>query len=387
MKKNELCHFLFSFSLVAVALLTACDKAPQSAPPPGPLEVGIHTLKEVPQHLDTDLPGRTAAYRIAEVRPQVNGILQKRLFDEGADIKEGQQLYQIDPATYEAQVSRTAASLESTRLLAERYAALLASKAISQQQHDDAQSAWRQAAAAADVARIDLGYTRVYAPITGRIGRSSASEGALVAVGQPMPMATIQQIDPIYVDVTQSSNDILKLKRNLASGRSQRDAEKARTVRLFLEDGSEYEHTGKLKLSEVGVDEGTGSVTIRAIFPNPNGKLQPGMFVHARLSTETRLNALLAPQQAVYRAANGKPRVWVVGEDDVVDAREIVTSRTLGNTWLIEQGLKAGERVVTEGLQKVRPGMKVKPVEAKNIDMKTTLSAPKSGDSAANDKK
>ena len=385
---TSVCH-RFCLPLLTAALLAACDQGPQNAPP-GPLEVGVYTLKEIPLQLDADLPGRTVAYRVAEVRPQVNGIVQKRLFEEGAEIREGQQLYQIDPATYEAQTARTQASLQAARLLAERYAALLPEKAVSQQQHDDAQSAWRQAAAAAEMAAIDLRYTRVLAPISGRIGRSAASEGALVAVGQPEPMAAIQQIDPIYVDVTQSSNDILKLKRGLASGRSRHDAETARTVRLFLEDGTEYEHPGKLKLSEVGVDQGTGSVTIRALFPNPKGKLQPGMFVHARLATETRVNALLAPQQAVYRAANGKPRVWVVGENNVVDTREIVTLRTLGNTWLVEQGLKAGDRLVTEGLQKVRPGMKVEPVDAKNVDMKTDLSAPDTqnpGDSASNDKK
>ena len=384
MKTNAHRRFTFCLPLLAVALLVACDKAPQSAPP-GPLEVGVHTLKETPLQLDTDLPGRTAAYRIAEVRPQVNGIVQKRLFEEGAEIREGQQLYQIDPATYEAQVARTKASLESTRLLAERYAALLPSKAISQQQHDDAQSAWRQASAAADMAAIDLRYTRVLAPISGRIGRSLASEGALVAVGQPMAMATIQQIDPIYVDVTQSSADILKLKRDLASGRSRRDAEKSRSVQLFLEDGSEYEHAGKLKLSEIGVDQGTGSVTIRAIFPNPDGKLQPGMFVHARLTTGTRANALLAPQQAVFRNSKGLPMAWVIGEDNVANMREIETARTVGNTWLIDKGLQAGERVVTEGVQKLRPGMKVSPVDAGNVRIKTDLSGTEAEKTTAKD--
>ena len=384
MKTNAHRCFSACLPLLAVVLLTACDNAPQSAPP-GPLEVGVHTLKETPMQLDTDLPGRTVAYRIAEVRPQVNGIVQKRLFEEGAEIREGQQLYQIDPATYEAQVARTKASLESTRLLAERYAALLPSKAISQQQHDDAQSAWRQASAAADMAAIDLRYTRVLAPISGRIGRSLASEGALVAVGQPMAMATIQQIDPIYVDVTQSSAEILKLKRDLASGRSRRDAEKSRSVQLFLEDGSEYEHVGKLKLSEIGVDQGTGSVTIRAIFPNPDGKLQPGMFVHARLTTGTRANALLAPQQAVFRNSKGLPMAWVVGEDDVVNMREIETARTVGNTWLIDKGLQAGERVVTEGVQKLRPGMKVSPVDADNVRIKTDLSGAEAEKTTAKD--
>ncbi len=374
MKTYAFRRFAFCFPLLAVALLAACDKGPQSAPPAGPLAVGVHAVQTYALQLDADLPGRTAAYRMAEVRPQVNGIVQKRLFEEGAEIKEGQQLYQIDPATYEAQVARTKASLESTRLLAERYAALLPSKAISQQQHDDAQSAWRQATAAAEMAAIDLRYTRVLAPISGRIGRSQASEGALVAVGQPMPMATIQQIDPMYVDVTQSSAEILKLKRDLASGRSQRSGNQARQVALFLEDGSEYEHHGKLKLSEVGVDQGTGSVTIRAVFPNPDGKLQPGMFVHARLATELRTDALLVPQQAVARNSRGRPTVWVVDEDGAVVNREIETVRTVGNTWLVDKGLQAGERVVTEGVQKLRPGMKVTPAEARNVQISTNLS-------------
>ncbi|MCW1938303.1 efflux RND transporter periplasmic adaptor subunit [Pseudomonas sp. MDMC_285] len=360
--------FAVLVSAIAVAMLglTGCQEssAPQTQQTP---QVGVVTLEAKPFALTSEVPGRTSAYRIAEVRPQVNGIIQKRLFTEGSEVKAGQQLYQIDPATYEAAYKSAQATQLSAKSLADRYKLLVNDKAVSQQAYDEARAASLQADAALEQARIDLRYTKVMAPISGRIGRSAVTEGALVSNGQANAMATIQQLDPIYVDVTQSSKELLRLRRDLAEGRLQKASESAAKVALKLEDGSRYAHEGTLEFSEVAVDESTGSVTLRAVFPNPDHLLLPGMFVHAELLSGVRQNAILAPQQGVTRNQRGEPTAMVVGADNKVELRVLKADRTAGSAWLVEEGLKEGDRLITEGLQFVQPGAEVKAVPAGNV--------------------
>lgn len=360
--------FAVLVSAIAVAMLglTGCQEssAPQTQQTP---QVGVVTLEAKPFALTSEVPGRTSAYRIAEVRPQVNGIIQKRLFTEGSEVKAGQQLYQIDPATYEAAFKSAQATQLSAKSLADRYKLLVNDKAVSQQAYDEARAASLQADAALEQARIDLRYTRVMAPISGRIGRSAVTEGALVSNGQASAMATIQQLDPIYVDVTQSSKELLRLRRDLAEGRLQKASDSAAKVALKLEDGSRYAHEGTLEFSEVAVDESTGSVTLRAVFPNPDHLLLPGMFVHAELLSGVKENAILAPQQGVTRNQRGEPTAMVVNAENKVEQRVLKADRTAGNAWLVEDGLKDGDRLITEGLQFVRPGAEVKAVPASNV--------------------
>nr|WP_314478435.1 efflux RND transporter periplasmic adaptor subunit [uncultured Pseudomonas sp.] len=356
-------------SAVALAtLLSGCKKEDQAAQQQQQApQVGVVTLQPQSFTLTTELPGRTNAYRIAEVRPQVNGIILKRLFKEGSEVKQGQQLYQIDPAVYEANLSKAQADLQATRSLADRYKQLIEEQAVSRQEYDDANAKRLQAEASLKSAQIDLRYTKVLAPISGRIGRSAVTEGALVNSGQTNAMATIQQLDPIYVDVTQSTAELLKLRRELESGQLQRAGDNAASVQLMLEDGSLYKQEGRLEFSEVAVDETTGSVTLRAIFPNPDHTLLPGMFVHARLKAGVNANAILAPQQGVTRDLKGAPTALVVNKDNKVELRQLKASRTVGSDWLIEEGLNPGDRLITEGLQYVRPGAEVKVSEATNV--------------------
>nr|WP_059392640.1 efflux RND transporter periplasmic adaptor subunit [Pseudomonas toyotomiensis] len=360
--------FAVLVSAIAVAMLslTGCQEssAPQTQQTP---QVGVVTLEAKPFALTSEVPGRTSAYRIAEVRPQVNGIIQKRLFTEGSEVKAGQQLYQIDPATYEATFKSAQATQLSAKSLADRYKLLVADKAVSQQAYDEARAAGLQADAALEQARIELRYTKVMAPISGRIGRSAVTEGALVSNGQANAMATIQQLDPIYVDVTQSSKELLRLRRDLAEGRLQKASDSAAKVALKLEDGSRYAHEGTLEFSEVAVDESTGSVTLRAVFPNPDHLLLPGMFVHAELLSGVKQNAILAPQQGVTRNQRGEPTAMVVGADNKVELRVLKADRTAGSAWLVEEGLNEGDRLITEGLQFVQPGAEVKAVPASNV--------------------
>ncbi|UZT77582.1 efflux RND transporter periplasmic adaptor subunit [Ectopseudomonas chengduensis] len=360
--------FAVLVSAIAVAMLslTGCQEssAPQTQQTP---QVGVVTLEAKPFALTSEVPGRTSAYRIAEVRPQVNGIIQKRLFTEGSEVKAGQQLYQIDPATYQAAFKSAQATQLSAKSLADRYKLLVVDKAVSQQAYDEARAAALQAEAALEQARIDLRYTKVMAPISGRIGRSAVTEGALVSNGQANAMATIQQLDPIYVDVTQSSKELLRLRRDLAEGRLQKASDSAAKVALKLEDGSHYAHEGTLEFSEVAVDESTGSVTLRAVFPNPDHLLLPGMFVHAELVSGVKQNAILAPQQGVTRNQRGEPTAMVVGADNKVELRVLKADRTAGSAWLVEEGLNAGDRLITEGLQFVQPGAEVKAVPATNV--------------------
>jgi membrane fusion protein (multidrug efflux system) len=362
-----------SISLLALAL-SACGQKQDAGPPPGKPKVGVVTLKSEPVSLSTELPGRTTAYRVAEVRPQVNGIIQKRLFVEGGEVKAGAQLYQIDPSLYQADldskraaVERAQAQLQTSTLLAQRYKPLAEARAVSRQTYDDAVATRQQAQAdvtagkaAVETSRINLVYTKVLAPISGIIGRSNVTEGALVTANQTTAMASLQQIDPIYVDVTQSSVQLLKLQDDLAAGRIQRaDNAQAAKVTLKLEDGSTYNQPGKLQFSEVTVDPTTGSVTLRAEFPNPDRRLLPGMFVRARLDNGVAKDGLLVPQLGVTRSQRGLPTALVVNAQNKVELRDIKTETAIGDKWLVTSGLKEGDRVIVQGLQTVKPGAEV----------------------------
>lgn len=350
----------------------------KAAAAPAPVAVGVVTLKAEHVAVSTELPGRTSAYRIADVRPQVSGIILKRLFTEGGDVQAGQQLYQIDPASYQATydsaqaaLAKAKATLTTAKLKADRYKPLVAVNAVSRQDYDDAVAAAAEAEAdvasaraSVETARINLTYTKVQSPISGRIGRSSVTEGALVTADQTTALATVQQLDPIYVDVTQSSADLIRLKREMASGKLQGVKGEGAPVRLYLEDGSEYPEQGTLQFSEVSVSTTTGSVTLRAVFPNPQKLLLPGMFVHARIDEGVNDQAILVPQEGVSRNLRGEPTVLVVGADNKVEQRTIKTDRNIGNSWLVTDGLKAGDRVIVEGLQKVRAGATVQVAEA-----------------------
>jgi len=364
--------------LAALALLLVGCGQPtdeQSQAPRIP-EVGVYTVESQALTLTTDLPGRTSAYRVAEVRPQVTGILQERLYTEGSEVEKGQQLYQIDPRTYEAQLARAEANLKTAENLAQRYKRLLSTNAVSQQQYDDAVAGWQHARTEVEVARIDVQYTKVLSPISGQVGRSAVTEGALVTNGQAQELATVTQLDPIYVDVSQPITSLLHLQSALESGRLQSSGDNQAQVRLQLDDGSAYPLPGTLKFSEVTVDPGTGSVTLRAEFPNPDRKLLPGMFVRAQLQEGVQEDAILIPQQAVFRDSRGAANAWVVGPDNIVEQRELETLRTVGNAWLIGDGINDGERVITEGLQRVRNGIEVAPVAAGNVNLVADFGAP-----------
>lgn len=360
----------------AVSMLGGCDSQKSAGAPGGAAaqrapQVSVTEIQPTELDMTTTLQGRTAPYLVADVRPQVAGILQKRLFKEGSEVKEGQALYQIDPAVYEAAVASAKAELQraqavlyQTRLTANRYAQLVKTNAISKQNNDDAQAAYKQAQAAVAAAeaglknaQINLDYTTVRSPISGRIGRSLVTPGALLSAHQAQNMAVVQTLDPIYVDVTQSSKEILSLKKDIAAGKLKTKGG-AIPVTLIMEDGTKYPQTGELTLSEVSVDPGTGTITLRAEFPNPENILLPGMFVRTELPQGTMEKALLVPQRAVMREANGTPYVYVV-EDGKIAIRRLVAHRTQGQNWIVEEGLKPGEKVVIEGLQRIRPGVPV----------------------------
>ena len=371
-----------SAALLGVFLLAGCSKpdnaaggAAAAAPVPA---VTVQTVKSEAVPLVVELPGRTAPYLIAELRPQVGGIVQQRAFVEGREVKAGQVLYRIDAAPYQAaydsakaSLARAEANVQVARLKAERHAELVKIEAVSKQANDDAQAALKQAQAdvaaakaALDKAKIDLDYTQVKSPIAGRIGRSSVTQGALVTANQAQALATVQQLDPIYVDLTQSSAEMLRLRSEIAAGRLQASAKGEVPVRLTLEDGSEYAAAGRLALSEVTVDEGTGSVTLRAQFPNADGVLLPGMYVRARLPQGTRSEAILVPHAALSRDPRGNPLVMVVDAQGAVQARPVQVAQSFGEHWVVTGGLQTGERIIVEGLQKVRPGASVQAQEA-----------------------
>jgi membrane fusion protein (multidrug efflux system) len=374
-------NFLVSaLTVIALATLSGCSQGQSASGPPPASEPEVTVATIAPQQvtLTTELAGRTSPFLVAEVRPQVGGIIQKRLFKEGADVKAGELLYQIDPSTYQAAydvaksaLAKAQANALPAKLKAERFASLSKVNAVSRQDNDDAQAANGQAQAevlsaraALESARINLSYTRVTAPIAGRIGKSAVTPGALVTASQALVLATVQQLDPIYVDVTQSSGEVLRMKRDLASGKLKKAGADGAKVKLFFEDGSPYAQEGVLQFSDVTVDQSTGVLTLRAVFPNPNHNLLPGLYVRAVLEEGVEDQALLAPQRAVSRDSKGTPLVMVVKPDGVVEARPIETGRVVGDNWLVTSGLAAGERIIVDGLQKVRPGAKVKAVEA-----------------------
>lgn len=371
-------------SMAAAALLAGClvlggcgqGGNPGGPPKGGPPEVAVVTMATQRLPLTSELAGRTSASLVAEVRPQVGGLIQKRLFTEGADVEAGQTLYQIDPATYQAALEnaraalgRSEANLSAVRLRAQRLRDLLADKAVSQQDSDDAEAALKQNEAdirywkaAVETARINLQYTTVTAPISGRIGRSNVTEGALVTAHQPLALAVIQRLDPMYVDVPQSTADLLRLRRRLEAGRLRQNREVRNKVRLIQEDGVAYPLEGTLQFQDVTVDATTGSVMVRLIFPNPRGLLLPGMFVRAVVSEGVNEAAILLPQQAVSQDTKGNPVVLVVDAQGKVEQRRVVLDRAVDDKWLVVSGLTAGERVVVEGIQKARPGSLVKAV-------------------------
>jgi membrane fusion protein (multidrug efflux system) len=362
--------------LAAAMLLSACGADNQGPPPP--LEVSVVTLRPRAVQITDQLPGRTTAFKVAEVRPQVTGIVQKRHFAEGTEVKAGEQLFQIDSGSYRAALSSAQAALAraeaqavTAKLLAERYEPLIAANAVSKQENDEAIAARARAdadvasaRAAVDAARINLVYTQVLSPINGRIGRTLVTEGALVTSGQEAPLATIQQLDPIYVDIAQSSTEMLRLQRQLANGELVKDANNQPEVSLTLEDGSVYPERGRLKVSEASVDPSTGSVVLRAVFPNPRRELLPGMFVRAQLAQGTRAAALMVPQRGVSHNPRGEATVLIVDPEDKVAERVVTADRAINGEWLITAGLAAGDRVIVDGLQKAKPGSPVKAVPA-----------------------
>ena len=328
-------------------------------------EVGIVVLHARSATLTAELPGRTAPYRISDVRPQVNGLILKRLFTEGSEVKKGQPLYQIDPAPYQAAYNNASAALGTAKAKAQRYGQLLKANAIAPQDYDDAVAAYKQAAANVQAARINLGYTQITAPISGRIGISNVTEGALVTAGQTTALTTIQMLDPIYVNIPQSSTQLLALRQAVAAGQLDKNTPTVTDVGLWLEDGTKYPLSGKLQFTDVTVDTSTGAVTLRAIFPNPHRLLLPGMYVRAIVREGVAPNAILAPQQGVVRDTRGQPTAWVVGTNNKAELRTLQVSRSVGNDWLVTSGLKAGDRLIVEGTQSLRPGIAVRPVAAK----------------------
>ncbi|AXK66406.1 MULTISPECIES: efflux RND transporter periplasmic adaptor subunit [Burkholderia] len=361
----------------AAVFLAACGKK-ESAPPPQTPEVGVVTVQPQNVPVFTELPGRTSAFLVAQVRARVDGIVLRREFTEGSDVKAGQRLYKIDPAPYiaalnsaKATLAKAQANLVTQNALVARYKVLVAANAVSKQDYDNAVATQGQAAAdvaagkaAVDTAQINLGYTDVVSPITGRVGISQVTPGAYVQASQATLMSTVQQLDPVYVDLTQSSLDGLKLRQDVQSGKLKTSGPGAAKVSLILEDGKTYSEAGKLQFSDVTVDQTTGSVTIRAVFPNPGRVLLPGMFVRARIEEGVNENAFLVPQIGVTHDQKGQAIAMVVNASDKVESHPLKTSGMQGQNWIVEGGLEAGDRVIVQGIDKVRPGAAVKAVPA-----------------------
>lgn len=366
---------------LVLAATTGCDEQPSRAAAnsaaPAAVEVTVVTLERREIPVSSILPGRTAPFRVAEVRPQVGGVLRERLFAEGEAVTAGQPLFQIDPAPFEAAVRRAEAALtriEATERLAlstvNRLRTLARSQVVSEQNLENAEATLRQAQAdilssraALETARIDLGYTRVASPISGRTNRSNVTPGALVTANQTAALVSVTQLDPMLVDITQPSSVLMQHRRDVTSGALRRPSADRVVARLLLEDGSEYPHPGEVQFSEVLVDQGTGSVTLRAVFPNPDQLLLPGMFVRARIEEGVTDRAILVPQRAVLRTPRGEPMSFVVNGEGVIESRVLRASRAIGNDWLVTEGVAAGERVVIEGLQRIRAGTRVQATE------------------------
>lgn len=360
-------------AIATLVTLAGCGKAPPAAPPPP--QVGIVVLKNEPATLSRELPGRISAVETSEVRPQISGVIRRRLFTEGSLVQAGQLLYEIEDAPYRAALNnaqgtlaRAQAAIRSTQLQAERYRGLVAINAVSKQEADNADATAQQARAdvtaqraAADAARVNLGFTRVRAPISGRIGRSLFTPGALVQAGQADPLATIQRTDTVYVDVTQSASQLLDLKDAIRAGGVTRGGANSAKVQLLLPNGKTYPIEGRLQFSEVTVDPATGAVTLRATFPNPDATLLPGLYVRAKLVEGVRQQAILAPQQGITRDPRGNATALVVGAQNKVEQRNVTVDRTIGDKWVVTSGLKPGDRLIVEGLLNLRPGTTVTP--------------------------
>jgi membrane fusion protein (multidrug efflux system) len=361
--------------IAAAAALTSCSRT--QAPPPAAMpEVATVIAARQSVALTTELPGRTSPFRVAEIRPQVNGLILKRLFTEGADVKAGQELYQIDPAPFQAALDnakaalgRAEANLPAIQSRVNRYREALAEKAVSRQDFDDADAALKLAEAdiqyyraMVETARINLNYAHVVSPISGRIGTSTVTDGAIVTAYQPVALATIQQLDPIYVDVTQSSTDLLRLQRRLQEGQLSRGGTNGSEVQLLLADGTKYSLPGKLQFRDISVDPTTASVILRLVFPNPDGVLLPGMFARAVVKEGVNEEAILIPQQTVSRDPKGNPFALVVDPNAKVEQRKLTLDRAVGDQWLVSSGLAPGDHVIAEGMQKVRAGVAVKEV-------------------------
>lgn len=374
MQKHNSAKCLFLFLLISGMFISGCDDKNKAATGAQPPSVIVHIVKTAPFAVTTELPGRTSAFRIAEVRPQVDGIILKRNFTEGSDVQAGASLYQIDPATYQAaydsakgNVARAKAAAEIAHLTVKRYQPLVGTQYVSKQEYDQAVATAKQAdadllsaQAAVETARINLAYTRVTSPITGRIGKSSVTEGALVTNGQADALATVQQLDPIYVDLTQSSNDFLQLKQAVEKGSLTKDS--ASSVKIVMDNGDIYPQVGKLEFTDVTVDESTGSVTLIALFPNPDHQLLPGMFVRARVDQGVRPDAILIPQQSVTRTPRGDALVMVVNAQNKVETRTIQASEAVGDRWLVSNGLNPGDKVIVSGIQHIKAGATVTPM-------------------------
>lgn len=391
--QTKLPGFAVRLCVVVLGLATAaCEQSDGKPAEAAPAEVGIVTLQSEPVELFTELNGRISPYRVAEVRPQINGIVQKRLFEEGSQVSAGQALYQIDPRPYAAEVeraraelSRAQAAVTATELRAQRFRELLQKDAVSKQQYDDALSELEQGKAQVGVARaalqraqINLDYTTLKSPIDGQIGRSFVTEGALVTANQPQALAQVTQLDPILVDISRSSDELLRLKQAFEQGVLQASSPGQAPVTLLLENGTEYRHAGELQFSDVTVDQGTGTVNLRAIFPNPDRDLLPGMFVRARLSEGVKTEALLVPQQGITHNRQGQATALIVNAEGKVEKRILETDRAIGSFWLVTAGLQAGDRVIVAGLQHVQPGNPVTAVPA-SIPNKMQLEADRDG--------
>jgi membrane fusion protein (multidrug efflux system) len=361
-KKNRRTATIIIFNVaITAALLAGCGKKPQTGQMPPP-EVGVIMVQSAPLPITTEVPGRMDPVRTAEVRARVAGILLKRIFTEGSDVKEGNVLFKIDPAPYKAQLDSANANLQQAKSLAERYKPLVGINAVSKQEYDSAVATEAQAKSAQEIAALNLGYCTVIAPISGRIGQALVTEGALVGQGEATEMAVIQQMNPIYFDFTESSTELLKLRQEFEKGQLKKIAANEAKITLLLEDSSVYPHEGKLLFSDVTVNPTTGMVTLRAEFPNPDELLLPGMFARARVEQAVETNAITVPQRGVTYGANGQPSVMALTPDNKVEIRPITISSAEGNDWIVTSGLKAGDKIILEGLQKIQPGMVVKPV-------------------------
>jgi len=381
MQRSRVIIFIIT-ALASTIVLSGCEQNQQAnAPARQPTPVGVIKLTSQPLTLTKELPGRVTASRVAQIRPQVNGIVQTRLFTEGAEVKKGQALYQIDPATFEAQIasskaaiSKAQANIANAKAKSDRYAELLEIKAVSQQDYDEADANYKSAQAdlltaqaQLKTAQININYSKVSSPISGQIGKSNVTAGALVSANQTTALATVTQLDPIYIDLTQSSRELTRLKKAIANGELNKDLTSQSKVELKMEDGSVYPHQGTLQFSEVIVDPSTGSVTLRAEFPNPEKLLLPGMYVRAVIVEGVKANAILVPQRGVSRNSKGEPTAMVVSKNNTVEARVLKTDRTVGSNWLVTSGLNDGDQVIVEGLQKIAPGAPVNAVPAESI--------------------